>query len=151
MHLIMVWRLRSPDNLQSHHTSHGCTWSVALGLLNWGCLRIFMLKSNFLVWLYIGPRLLEWINFNHMPRKVWDKSIYPSPNFTSLSLEWINNFTKHCKIRAITYPCSWLLTADKVFKRISSWWRHIIETPPALLTLCRGNLSITSGSLRKCQ
>ena len=48
----------------------------------------------------LGPLSLTQINFlvwisNHMPNKVWDKIIYPFPNFNGCTVkvwEWISNF-----------------------------------------------------------
>ena len=62
-----------------------------------------------------GSFLPTLINFNpsmdtnnHMPCKVWDEITYPLPNFkgnTAEIWEWISNFTPHCILDVITYPC----------------------------------------------
>ena len=43
--------------------------------------------------------ILTWIS-NHMPRKVWDETTYPFPNFNSFAFEvweWMSNFMPRLK------------------------------------------------------
>ena len=45
---------------------------------------------------------------NHMPRKQWDKIIYPFPNFNGATTEvweWISDFILLYKMDVITFPC----------------------------------------------
>ena len=56
----------------------------------------------------MGPLLLTWINFDHMPSKVWNQITYPFPNFNGATVdvwEWISDLIPHFIMDVITYPC----------------------------------------------